>query len=426
MKKFKSDFLLGAATAGHQVEGNNKNCDCWAMEQMEHTSYEEPSLDAVDHYNLYEQDIKMMKEHRLNAYRFSIEWARIEPSEGVFDENETEHYRKVIQCCLDNGIEPIVTLHHFASPVWLIKKGGWEAESTIQDFARYTEYIIGKLGDKLKYVCTINEANMGLQIAAIAERHTRRIKAMAAQADGSGVQMGINLQKILENQQLVKAENLKVFGTESPNVFQSPRTQQGDLIIIKAHEASRDVIKKLFPDIKVGLTLSLHDYQAADGGEKNAEALWNSEFTHYLPHIKDDDFLGVQNYTRAIVGENGEIPVGEGMEVTQMGYEYYPQGLEHVIRKVAEKFKGDIIVTENGIATSDDTRRVSFIDAATDGVVRCKNDGLSIKGYLYWSLIDNFEWQKAYSMTFGLVACDRKNDHKRIVKPSLKFLGELH
>lgn len=122
MKKFEKSFLLGAATAAHQVEGNNTNSDCWAMEQMEYTAYAEPSLDAVDHYHRYEEDICLMEKAGMNAYRFSLEWARIEPKEGMFDEQEVEHYRKVIRCCKEHGIEPIVTLHHFSSPVWVISK----------------------------------------------------------------------------------------------------------------------------------------------------------------------------------------------------------------------------------------------------------------------------------------------------------------
>ena len=156
MKKFERGFLLGAATAAHQVEGNNTNSDCWAMEQMEHTAYVEPSLDAVDHYNRYEEDIRLMAKAGLNAYRFSVVWARIEPEEGRFDEEQIEHYRKVIRCFKENGIEPIVTLHHFSSPVWVISKGGWEAESIVGDFEKYTRYVIGKLGDELHYICTIN------------------------------------------------------------------------------------------------------------------------------------------------------------------------------------------------------------------------------------------------------------------------------
>ena len=162
---FSKEFYIGAATAAHQVEGNNIHSDYWALEHMKTTSFAEPSLDAVDHYNRYEEDIRLMADAGLNAYRFSIEWARIEPQEGVFDEQELEHYRAVIRCCKEHGIEPIVTLHHFTSPKWLISKGGWEAETTPAYFARYTKYVMERLGSELKYVCTLNEANMGIQVA---------------------------------------------------------------------------------------------------------------------------------------------------------------------------------------------------------------------------------------------------------------------
>ena len=187
MKKFEKGFLLGAATAAHQVEGNNTNSDCWAMEQMEYTAYAEPSLDAVDHYTRYEEDICLMAKAGLNAYRFSVEWARIEPEEGMFDEEQIEHYRKVIRCCKEHGIEPIVTLHHFSSPVWVISKGGWEAKSIVGDFEKYVRYVMEKLGDELHYVCTINEANIGLQIAGIAERYK---KMMMAQMQRAGEEKG--------------------------------------------------------------------------------------------------------------------------------------------------------------------------------------------------------------------------------------------
>ena len=158
--QFSKDFFIGAATAAHQVEGNNIHSDYWAQEHMKHTSFTEPSGDAVDHYNRYEEDIRLMAQAGLNAYRFSIEWARIEPREGEFDPQEVEHYRNVIRCCRNHGIEPIVTLHHFTSPKWLITKGGWEADTTPAYFARYAGYIMEQLGSEINYVCTINEANM--------------------------------------------------------------------------------------------------------------------------------------------------------------------------------------------------------------------------------------------------------------------------
>ena len=426
--KLPENFLIGAATAAHQVEGNNIHSDLWAMEHMKHTSFIEPSLDAVDHYNRYEKDIKLMADAGLNAYRFSIEWARIEPEEGHFDSEAVDHYKAVIACCKKYGIEPFVTLHHFSSPKWLISKGGWEASTTPEDFAHYVRFTIGELGSELHYICTINEANMGIQVAAIAERYKRHMMAQmqAAQsggnsADGS-VQVGINLQKMMEGQKAAAAENLEVFGVEKVENFTSMRTREGDLLILKAHELAKKEIKALYPDIKVGLTLSLHDIQPQEDGMERAKKEWDEEFMHYLPYIKDDDFLGVQNYTRSLIGADGQLPNPDGAELTQMNYEFYPEALEHVLRKVAKDFHGDLYVTEDGIATADDTRRVAFIDTALKGIVSCINDGLPVKSYFHWSLLDNFEWQKGYSMTFGLIAVDRSTQ-TRHPKESLSFLG---
>lgn len=424
MDRFDTGFLLGAATAAHQVEGNNTNSDCWAMEQMEHTTFTEPSLDAVDHYHRYCEDIALMADAGLNAYRFSIEWARIEPEEGRFDEKELRHYQDVIRCCQEHGIEPVVTLHHFSSPKWLITKGGWEADTTPDDFARYVRYVIGALGSELRYVCTINEANMGIQVAAIAKRYMIQMQAAQAKSADGSVQVGINLEKMMAGQQAAAEENKRVFGVEKVENFTSMRTPAGDAIVCRAHEAARAVIRELYPDIRVGLTLSLHDIQAAEGGKAAAEKEWEEEFTHYLPYIKEDDFLGVQNYTRSVIGPDGSLPAPEDAELTQMNYEFYPQALEHVIRSVAKSFHGELIVTENGIATADDTRRVAFIEEALAGVHRCIRDGLPVRGYFHWSLLDNFEWQKGYSMTFGLIAVDRAAQ-TRHPKESLAFLGSF-
>ena len=284
------------------------------------------------------------------------------------------------------------------------------------------------LGDELHYICTINEANMGLQIAAISKRYMMQMqKAAAARAAAgqaeSSVQMGMNLQKMLENRKAAAAESLALFGTENPQTFQTQRTPEGDLLIMRAHAAARDAIKAICPELKVGLTLSLHDLQPEPGCEALATKEWAEEFTHYLPYIQNDDFLGVQNYTRTRIGPDGQLPMPEGAELTQMGYEFYPQALANVLRAVAKDFHGDLLITENGIGTGDDTRRVEFIRQALAGVQDCLAEGLPIKGYLHWSLLDNFEWQKGFSMTFGLIAVDRANGQTRHPKPSLAFLG---
>lgn len=423
---FSKEFYIGAATAAHQVEGNNIHSDYWALEHMKTTSFAEPSLDAVDHYNRYEEDIRLMADAGLNAYRFSIEWARIEPQEGVFDEQELEHYRAVIRCCKEHGIEPIVTLHHFTSPKWLISKGGWEAETTPAYFARYTKYVMERLGSELKYVCTLNEANMGIQVAMIAQRYMQQMMAkMAATKTDGTVQVGLNLEKMMAARaQEGVQENMAVFGVPKAETFVSPRTAQGDMLVMEAHKAARAVIREVAPHVKVGLTLSLHDIQAVPGGEEHAAKEWADEFTHYLPAIRDDDFLGVQNYSRALIGPDGQLPAPEGAELTQMDYEFYPEGLEHVIRTVHQDFPGELMVTENGIATADDTRRVAYIGTALEGVRKCIDDGIPVSGYCYWSLLDNFEWQKGFGMTFGLIAVDRSTQ-TRYPKESLSFLGSF-
>ncbi len=447
---FDKDFFVGAATAAHQVEGGNIHSDYWAQEHMVHTDFLEPSGDAVDHYHRYEEDIRLMAQAGLNAYRFSVEWARIEPQEGQFDEAEISHYRNVIRSCRENGIEPMVTLLHFTSPRWLISKGGWESDETPGYFARYTRYVIERLGNDLRYVCTINEANMGIQVAAIAKRYMQQMMAKMQAAGAQGgqvpagksddaaqdrqqpdkakdttVQMGLNLEKMMANQKAAEAERMELFGVPKTETFTSPRTPHGDEIVMEAHKAARAVIRELAPHIQVGLTLSLHDIQALPGGEERAGEEWDDEFLHYLPAIEDDDFLGVQNYTRTRIDASGTLPAPEGAELTQMDYEFYPEALANVIRRVAKDFRKDLLVTENGIATADDTRRVAFIQTALSGVKSCLEEGLAVKGYFYWSLLDNFEWQKGYSMTFGLVAVDRTTQ-TRHPKDSLNYLGRFH
>lgn len=432
-----SRFLTGAATAAHQVEGNNIHSDYWVMEQMPHSNFTEPSLDGVDHYNRYEEDIELLAKAGLNAYRFSIEWARIEPEEGKFDEKEIEHYRKVLKCCREHGVEPIVTLMHFTSPAWLIRKGGWENEAVVDAFAAYCKYVVEQLGDEMHYICTINEANMRLQVAAIAERYKRQMMAKMQQMQsgkaGGNVegiaQVGMNFNSMMENMKFQKMENMEAFGTTDPANFVSGCTPQGDLIVMKAHQAAKAAIKAVRPELQVGLTLSLHDIQAVSGGEELAEKEWKEEFSHYLPYIKEDDFFGLQNYTRSVIGPDGILPVPKGAKTTQMDYEYYPQALEHVIHRVHAEFEAagvwmPILVTENGIATTEDADRQSFVKEATDGVKACQKDKIPVVGYMYWSLLDNFEWQKGYSMTFGLIAVDRKT-MKRSPKKSLEVLGEI-
>ena len=414
-----AEFMIGAATAAHQVEGNNTHSDFWRMENLPHSDYAEPSGLAVDHYTRYAEDIRLLHEAGMNAYRFSIEWARIEPEEGRFDEGAVQHYRDMLELCHSLGVTPVVTLHHFSSPAWLISKGGWGKPYVVEAFGRYAAHIARGLGKWMPYVCTINEANMGYQLKKVAADMMK-----ASQREGD-VQVGVNL----DFRQLVKGmlEKGKAFHCSpfAVNSYLMPRSHKKEALVMQAHRAAKQAFKAFSPDSKVGLTLSLFDYQPLPGGEENAEKLWQEDFLWYLPYIREDDFLGVQNYSRKVVDKSGALQPAKDASVTQMGYEDYPAAIGHVLRKVSKSFPGDLIVTENGIATQDDERRCAFIREAFAGVQEAKQDGVPVKGYFYWSLLDNFEWQAGYSKTFGLIAVDRKTQ-KRDPKPSLQVLGSLH
>lgn len=413
-------FLTGAATAAHQVEGNNVHSDYWLIENLEHSDFVEPSGTAVDHYTRYAEDIALMAKAGLNCYRFSIEWARVEPVEGEFCLSEIEHYQKVIDCCYENGISPIVTLHHFSSPAWLIGKGGWGKEYVVSAFAKYARFVAKKLGNKLPYICTINEANMGGQLNKVIA------DMMNSNKRAGGVQVGTNTGVNLETIRLGMLEQAEAFhcAPSEINNFLKPRKPEQERIVMWAHQAAKKTIKEICPQAKVGLTLSLFDYQPTADGETMAQRLWQEDFGWYLPYIEEDDFLGIQNYSRKIVDADGAREPAADVPITQMGYEDYPASIGNVTAKVSQYFKGELIVTENGLATADDDRRCVFIKEAYDSVLAAKRAGANVQGYCYWSLLDNFEWQAGYGKTFGLIAVDRTTQ-ARYPKKSLSVLGSL-
>ena len=312
----------------------------------------------------------------------------------------------------------MVTLHHFSSPAWLIERGGWEDDRVVGYFERYTRYVCEQYGELLHYVCTLNEANMGVLIAIyIRQAMEERAKREGGEAH---LQIGVDIEAMAAEQQAKIDESHAVFGVDDPAVFVSPRTEHGIELVKQAHRHAVKIVHEMVPGVKVGMTLSLRDIQVAPGGEERAQAAWDEEFGQFVPALVDDDFFGVQNYTRTVFGADGELPPADGSELTQMGYEFYPLGLAHVIRRVHESFGGPLMVTENGIATDDDTRRVAYIDEALKGVRECVDEGIDVRGYMYWSLIDNYEWQSGYGMRFGLM--DRGAGHA--AKPSLAYLGE--
>ncbi|MCM8710040.1 family 1 glycosylhydrolase [Clostridium sp. SYSU_GA19001] len=412
MKRFPENFLWGTATSAHQVEGNNINSDVWAEEYSDGSPYADKSGDAVDHYRLYREDIKLMAELGLKVYRFSIEWARIEPEAGYYSKSEIEHYKDVLKVCYDNGIIPMVTMHHFTSPRWLMRFGGWSNPQTADRFAKYCEVVFKELGSLIPYALTMNEVNLPVMLHELFVNFNFKPP------------VGIEAKTWTAPEWRQSAARSCGAAIDKYFTFHMASDEAAINIIKDAHRKAKEVIKRISPDTKVGLTLALPDVQSIEGGEALADKVWLKYFRQYLDAIKEDDFIGIQNYTREVYGPNGQVPLAEETEVTECGYEYYPEGLAGVIRKVAGELNIPIIVTENGIATQNDERRVEFIKRAVEGVYFCIADGIDVQGYLYWSTFDNFEWTFGYNMHFGVIGVDRLTQ-KRIVKDSARFLGNL-
>jgi beta-glucosidase len=403
--KFPDGFLWGTATAAHQVEGGNTASDLWLMEWMKDSVFAEPSGDACDHYHRYEQDIALLKGLGFGAYRFSIEWARIEPEEGFFSQAALDHYRRMIAACRAANVIPIVTFHHFTAPLWFTRDGGWEDAKSVDRFVRYCERAGRALGDLIAYACTINEANIPIMVTIMRE------------AVGVGGGGGKRERTLAEAARLCGGEA----GRFAP--FLSGNGHAATPNLLAAHRKSYETLKPLVNG-PVGITLALNEFQAAEGGEALRDMADNLINRQFLESVRGDDFVGVQTYTRAIFGSNGVLPPVDTAERTQMGYEFYPEALEQTIRSAARISGCPVIVTENGIGTEDDSRRVEYTRRALQGVLRCVADGIDVRGYIHWSMMDNYEWLEGYRPKFGLVEVDRGTQARK-PKPSAYWLGNI-
>jgi beta-glucosidase len=379
---FPDGFVWGTATASHQVEGGNWNNDWWQWEHTPGSGCVEPSGDAIDQYHRYEADLDLLAELGFNSYRFSLEWSRIEPEEGEFSVAALDHYRRVCAACRERGLTPIVTFHHFTTPRWVAGAGGWLEPATVDRFARYVERATAHIGDLVGWACTINEPNI------------------------------VGLMGYLA-------------GTFPPGRRQSPERRKVNQNFVDAHHRAVEAIHAGPGSAPVGLTLAMSDYQAVNGGENYLHRIRSVHEDMFLEAARGDDFIGVQTYSRARIGPEGALGPEEGVERTTMGYEFWPEALEPTIRRAYELSGGvPVLVTENGISTEDDTRRIEYVRRALAGVRSCMEDGIDVRGYVYWSSFDNFEWALGYGPKFGLIGVDRAT-FKREPKPSAQWLGSV-
>jgi beta-glucosidase len=397
---FPDGFLWGTASAAHQVEGDNRNCDWWEFEQQPgRIANGDSSAVANDHYHRYREDFALLRELNQNAHRLSIEWSRIEPSPGEFDAQQIRHYRDVLGELREQGIQPMVTLHHFTSPSWFANKGGWSAKGSAHAFLPFVHRVIDELGDLVGLWCTINEPNL-------------------------------------------YAVNSWISGEFPPG-------HKGDLAAMyrvtsnlhKAHELAYGAIKRRWPDAPVGL--SHHKLLFLPASEKRRDH-WAAQVSQLaldrwpvapgiLRRVVDStcDYVGIAHYWGQMCAFDPKLPKEQfirrfnvpGRPVTDMGLSTDPAWMRVVLNE-AGKLGKPVYITENGVATHDDEWRCRYITETLSNVRLAIGDGVDVRGYFHWTNTDNFEWSRGYNMHFGLIGVDRKS-LERTIKPSGRIYGRI-
>jgi beta-glucosidase len=393
--RFPDGFIWGASTAGHQVEGNNVNSDCWLLEHTSPTVYAEPSGDAANSFEMWPVDLQLVKNLNLNAYRFSLEWPRIEPEPGQFSIAMLDHYKRMIDKCRAMGIRPFVTFNHYTTPVWFAARGGWLQDDAPDLFARFCDRAARHLAGGIDHAMTLNEPNLaGLLQEVLPVNLFDADKAMTAAA----------------------ATKLGVPVFLAGNGLYQPDPAKTQAHLRAGHVAGRAAIKAVRGDLPVGVTLAMIDEEEAEPGSLR-DSVRERLYGDWLRLARNDDFVGVQNYERHRWTKKGQLPAPAGARLNYSGSEVYAPSLANAVRYAYSEAKVPVIVTEHGVGTEDDTIRAWLIPAALTELHRAMADGIPVKGYCHWSLIDNFEWVFGYRPKFGLHSLDRTT-FTRTPKPS--------
>jgi len=394
MYRFPEGFLWGAATSSYQVEGNNKNCDWWEWERSTRTK--ETSGQACRHYELFKNDFDLAKTLNHNAHRLSIEWSRIEPQQGRFSDKELRHYKEVISALKERGIEPVVTLHHFTNPLWFSASGGWLNKNSSEWFVSYVEKIVNELCGSVRFWITINEPLVYAYHSYCSGKWPPQKKSF-------------RLSRVVGNM-LADAH-------------------------VKAYRSIHDIYKKhALPKPLVSISKHLRAFVPYTNGPVNRfsiylrEKLFNFGFIEQLIKRGSLDYIGVNYYTRDLIDVRGIglnsllsetcVRTHRPLKKNYMGWDIYPQGLFDLLIK-SKKYGLPVFITENGICTENDKERWSFIRAHLISVHRAIEHGVKVIGYLYWSFMDNYEWDSGFGPRFGIIEIDY-NTSKRLTRESAK------
>ena len=404
-RTFSPDFIWATATAGHQVEGNNSNSDTWFAENVKPTVFKDPSLMACNSFELWRKDVDLVAGMKLNAYRFSVEWARIEPEEGVFSEEALAHYEAMVDYCHEKGLEALVTFNHFTAPHWFAKKAGWMNPEAPALFARYCDVVARRIGHKIKAAVTLNEPNIARLLSWIGlpsfiadlERATLEACSVAA-----GVEK-------------YRLANVIIDEDRDP-------IEDG---IAAGHLAGKAAIKAVCPDLPVGLSIAIiHDVLVEGADPTIRDRKQKEVYDRWLEIARDDDFVGVQNYETHVFDSNGLVRAPEGATTNGMGSAIDPGSLAGAVKYAYERAGVPVWITEHGILVDDDSQRQKFLPEAIGQLHDLMETGVPVLGYTHWTLLDNFEWIFGYEKKYGLHSVDHKT-FERTAKGSASILAQI-
>jgi beta-glucosidase len=403
VRSFPNGFVWGASTAGHQVEGGSTNSDTWFLEQIDGSVFRQPSGAACNSWELWKEDIDLVAAMGLGAYRFSVEWARIEPERGVFSNDALARYNAMVDYCVERGIAPVVTFNHFTLPHWVACMGAWLHADVPQLFARYCEAVMVAIGDRIKFAVTLNEPNLGQLLTWVLPPFVRDLEraTLVAATAAAGV----------DKYRVGNVSLVEEFGA----------MQDG---LTAGHRAAKAAIKAIRPDLPVGVSLAIVDDQVVGADSSLRDQKRAEVYGHWLGVASEDDFVGVQNYERAYYDANGPVIQNPDAPKNDMGTIIEPGSLAGTVRYAYEFAGVAVLVTEHGMSTHDDKHRAAFIEPSLAALLDVIDDGVPVIGYLHWSLLDNFEWIFGYDQQLGLHAVDRVT-FVRTPKPSAAVLARI-
>jgi len=415
--KLSNHLLLGSATAATQIEGGDKYSNWYEWSLKGKIDRGESSIVAADHYNRYVEDIDLMKSMNHEIYRMSIEWSRIEPKEGQWSQEGIDHYVSEIKMLLNNGIKPLVTLHHFSHPQWFEAMGQWKNKKSVFYFIRFADKVVDELGRYVNEYCTINEPNVFVNDSFMDGKYPPGDKDNTIGYFKASKHM---IQAHIKAYDLIHSKR-KAMGYDDTKVG------------IALHIAYMEAKKNTFIN---RLGRNLYDYSfhtmflngMVEGRLTFPLGLFNSSNKTYC------DFMGINYYSRHLVHQNlnpaslfGEVRVEENLhdsEVNDLGWEIYPEGLYHILKDNYEKYGLPIYITENGIPDTLDKKRAKFIYDHLSVIQNLIDDGIDVQRYYHWSLMDNLEWNDGYGPRFGLVEINYETLERK-VRDSGHFYAEI-